>query len=217
MEDWQRGRDGSRDTGHALHRHGGSPLHTLEYSPGYRSCREYFYAWLYRSQLSHPFSFRCCGNHFGCRSSVCRSAFQLNASERRFRGLLEAAPDAILVVNDAGKIVLANAQAEKLFGYSREELLGHPLEMLVPERFRKKHPRTSNSLLQRSSSATHGSRLELYGLHKNGQEFPVEISLSPLQTAEGVLVTSAIRDITERKRAELRLARAVRPVAAFAR
>ncbi|MGH9179652.1 MAG: PAS domain S-box protein [Acidimicrobiales bacterium] len=135
-------------------------------------------------------------------SSAIRDITDRRRSEQMFRDLLEAAPDAMVIVDAIGDIVLVNAQVERIFGYAREDLLGQPVELLVPDRFRPGHPEHRADYNNEPHTRPMGAGLELYGRRKDGTEFPVEISLSPLQTEDGLLVSSAIRDITERRRSE---------------
>ncbi|HEX8962839.1 MAG TPA: PAS domain S-box protein [Rhodocyclaceae bacterium] len=122
--------------------------------------------------------------------------------EAKFRDMLESLPDGIVMTNPTGRIVMANSQAEKLFGYPPGELRGQAIEVLLPGRFRRGHVGYRNAYAERPRTRPMGAGMELYGLRKDGAEFPVEISLSPVVTEEGTLVMSAVRDITERKRIE---------------
>lgn len=122
------------------------------------------------------------------------------ADEARFRGLLEAAPDAIVITASDGEIVLVNHQAEALFGYDRDELIGKPIEILVPERLRARHPHHREGYFDAPRPRPMGAGLDLFGRRKDGSEFAAEISLSPIHTREGVLGAAAVRDVTERKR-----------------
>lgn len=127
---------------------------------------------------------------------------EVRASEIRFRGLLESAPEAIVTIGRDGRIELVNAQTENYFRYGRAELVGQPVELLVPDRFREQHGEHREHYHANPTSRSMGAKIDLYGRRKDGSEFPVEISLSPLETPRGVVVTSIIRDVTVHRQAE---------------
>jgi PAS domain S-box-containing protein len=136
-----------------------------------------------------------------------QSEAELRASETRFRALLESAPDAMIITDEGSHIQLVNAQTESLFGYTRAELVGQPVEILIPASLAARHRQHRAAYAQAPKLRGMGVGLDLRGVRKDGTEFPVEISLSPIQTGEGLLVAAAIRDVSERKRYEAQLER----------
>src|SRR5689334_5944380 len=121
----------------------------------------------------------------------------------RYQLLLDTAPDAMVITNARGHIDFVNLQTEKLFGYSRSELIGQPIEVLIPDRFRASHIGHRSKFVNSPTVRPMGTGLQLYGRRKDGTEIAIEVSLSPLATPEGTIVSAAIRDITERRRLEL--------------
>jgi PAS domain S-box-containing protein len=141
-------------------------------------------------------------------ASAIRDVTVRTKTEAKFRQLLEAAPDAMVIVDASGRIVLVNGQTERLFGWTREELVGQWVEVLVPDRLRDRHVAHRERFVTDPRIRAMGSGLELFGRRKDGAEVAIEISLSPLETEDGVLVSSAIRDVTARREAERAMARA---------
>ena len=142
-------------------------------------------------------------------SEISRDISQRKETEAKYRGLLEAAPDAMVVVNQGGEIVLLNVQAEKQFGYHRDELLGQKVKNIIPEGFAERLIADGTRTAAEALAQQIGTGIELYGRRKDGSDFPIEIMLSPLESAEGILVTAAIRDISVRKDAEKHLVKTV--------
>ncbi len=143
-------------------------------------------------------------------TAAIRDATERKKAEQKFRGLLESAPDAMVIVDSTGHIVIVNSEAERLFGYARDDLLGEPVEILLPERFGEIHEAHRGAYLEDPRVRPMGAGLELFARRQDGSEVPVEISLSPMESETGRLVTATIRDISERKLADVRLRESLR-------
>jgi PAS domain S-box-containing protein len=135
-------------------------------------------------------------------ASTIREVNAGDESETYFRTMLETAPDAMIIVDERGRIAIVNRRAEDMFGYTRAELLGHEVEMLLPERVRANHLAHRDGYVSNPDLRPMGPGLDLFGRRKDGSEFPVEISLSPVETSSGMFVSSVIRDVTQRRRME---------------
>jgi PAS domain S-box-containing protein len=142
--------------------------------------------------------------------SVVEDITHRKQADERFRLVVEAAPSAMVMVDEKGAITLVNSQTERLFGYRRDDLLGQPVETLVPERARAQYPRLRASFLDAPAAGPMDAGRDLFGLRKDGTEFPIEIGLNPIRTAEGTFVLAAIIDITERSRAALTMQESLR-------
>jgi len=140
-------------------------------------------------------------------TEIKNQALALKASELKFKGILESAPDAIVIADNNGIIQLINCRCEEMFGYTKEELVEQKVEMLMPEKFRKKHPEQRKIFAANPTTRPMGNGLELWALRKNGEEFPVDVSLSPIKTEDGILISAAFRDITWKVEKEKELLR----------
>lgn len=153
----------------------------------------------------------------GPASSLSQDHVPLELHDDRFRLVVEAAPNAIIVTNAQGQIELVNRQAEQLFGYARAELLGQQVEMLIPDRFRHHHPALRSHFMETPSTRAMGAGRDLYACTKDGREIPIEIGLNPIHTDDGMLILSSIIDIRERKAAEQRFREQTEQIAAASR
>lgn len=133
--------------------------------------------------------------------AAARDITERKKAESKFHGLLESAPDAIVIVNNKGEIQLVNSQTEKLFGYKREEIIGKGIEILIPSGYKDVDPAHRKTFFDNPNARKMGHGIDLFGQHNDGKEFPVEISLNPFETQDGLLVSVAIRDVTEQKQA----------------